>query len=172
MSDDLVHVDVLVVYVCSLCVCILRYLCCKGTWTFKIGVGLWQSMFCIAVYNLLHFELKWCSQHNDIQHNDPRHKGLICETQLKSVSIKYTQHNNPLPICWMSLCWVSLCFVSWRRMVICYWQSMDLIGWIKTANELLYERKCVIISLKTPLNKNFFLTLKVCLLCRLNKQIL
>jgi hypothetical protein len=63
-----------------------------------------------------------------IQHNDTQQKGLIKDNRHKWYSAKVTlstndtQHNNVLPLCWvshfidswMSLCWVSLCWMSWR----------------------------------------------------------
>jgi hypothetical protein len=48
------------------------------------------------------------SQDNVIQQNDAHHKGLIYDTQYTRQSAWMKEHNNTLPLCWVSLCWASL----------------------------------------------------------------
>ncbi len=67
--------------------------------------------------------LQWrhATQHDDIQLNDTQHNGLICDTQ----------HNNALPLSWVSLCWVShFIFVMMNvimLMSLCWCHYADVI---------------------------------------------
>jgi hypothetical protein len=53
------------------------------------------------------------TEHNDMQQNDTLHEGLKCDPQYK-----WKQHNNDLPLCWVSLCSVSH-FLWLYRMSLC-----------------------------------------------------
>jgi hypothetical protein len=64
------------------------------------------------------------THHNDIQHNDTQHKGLIYDTQhmphsaYATISIIDTPHNKALPLCWLSISCVSRFFGAMLSIVV------------------------------------------------------